>query len=476
MRTQRATLRADWWSALTVATLAWGALAFGGVYGWAFWPLVLSSAALGTVGVVANRTTNPRGLAIMMVVIAVAIAAQLIPISAARLAALSPSTDRLLRQYDLPYAVGVAGHSLSIQPAETLVALASYIGFALLSFGTTRQLGASSLRGLMRGLVALGALVAFVGIVQEPLSHGRVYGVWVPFSEKANPFGPFINRNHFAGWMLMMLPLSLGYLGGLTSGQAHRRTQTFRERVLSLSSPEANEVVLVGFACIAMALALAMTRSKSGIGGLVVAMLVVGWCVVRHQPTPLRRLAAGAYVLLLFVSAFWLTGLDTIVFRFVEMDRLSPWEIAGRLDVWRIAARIASDFPLTGTGLGTFGVATLFYDPQAALRHFAQAHNDYLQLAAEGGVLLGLPIVLLVVAFVREARMRFREPRDRDRAVRSVRVGAVTALIAIGLQATVDFSLQMPGNAALFSVVCAIAIHAHTSSKSRVSQTTSARR
>ena len=90
-------------------------------------------------------------------------------------------------------------------------------------------------------------------------------------------------------------------------------------------------------------------------------------------------------------------------------------------------------------------------------RHYAQAHNDYLQLAAEGGLLLTIPAALSVCAFIVAVRRRFVE----ETSVRTywLRVGAVTGLTAIALQETVEFSLQMPGNAALFAVVCAIALH-----------------
>lgn len=86
-----------------------------------------------------------------------------------------------------------------------------------------------------------------------------------------------------------------------------------------------------------------------------------------------------------------------------------------------------------------------------------EAHNDFLQLAAEGGLLLTIPALLCAGAFIAAVRRRFNE----ETSVRTywLRVGAVTGLTAIALQETVDFSLQMPGNAALFAVLCAIALH-----------------
>ena len=87
-----------------------------------------------------------------------------------------------------------------------------------------------------------------------------------------------------------------------------------------------------------------------------------------------------------------------------------------------------------------------------------EAHNDYLQLAAEGGLLLGVPVVAAAAVFAREVRRQFRDGGD-DTRTRWLRVGAVTGLGAVALQETVDFSLQMPGNAALFALLMAVAVH-----------------
>ena len=93
-----------------------------------------------------------------------------------------------------------------------------------------------------------------------------------------------------------------------------------------------------------------------------------------------------------------------------------------------------------------------------AVPHFAEAHNEYLQLAAEGGVLVCVPIVAALVVFVAGVRRRFREA-PKDGTTYWLRVGAVIGLLCIALQSLVEFSLQMPGNAVLFALLAAIAIH-----------------
>src|SRR5262249_21250292 len=146
--------------------------------------------------------------------------------------------------------------------------------------------------------------------------------------------------------------------------------------------------------------------------------------------------------------------IDAVASQFASAD----WrELGARRGAWADAMDIASRFPLVGTGLNTYGIAMVFYQRHELTKVFTTAHNDYLQLAAEGGVLLLIPAIAAAAAFVAAVRRRFIE----DTSLRAywLRVGAVTSLTAIALQETVDFSLQMPGNAALFAVVCAIALH-----------------
>jgi O-antigen ligase len=155
------------------------------------------------------------------------------------------------------------------------------------------------------------------------------------------------------------------------------------------------------------------------------------------------------------VAALAWSGVDAVANRFAA----ASWgDVGGRLGAWQDAISVIRDFPLAGTGLNTYSTSMLVYQTfEADAYHFAQTHNDYLQLAAEGGVLVGLPALAILGLFVRTTWRRFHEPSDE--ATYWLRAGAVIGMIAIGLQEVVDFSLQMPGNAALFAAMAAIAVH-----------------
>jgi O-antigen ligase len=268
------------------------------------------------------------------------------------------------------------------------------------------------------------------------------------------PFGPFVNKNHFAGWMLMALPLVLALLCGGIERSMRGLRPGWRYRLLWLSSPEANRLILLAAGAAVMALSLVLTMSRSGISSMALSLLLTGWFVARGLRGGSRRTAGIAYLLLLTITVVGWIGADTIVTRFSKTD----WtEFNGRRGAWVDAWNVASSFPVSGAGVNTYDTIATHYQRHGLQAHSGEAHNDYLQLAAEGGLLVGIPALICLVLFVREVSRRMSdEPGSTSWWLRR---GAVTALVAIGLQEAVDFSLQMPGNAVLFAVVCAFAMH-----------------
>lgn len=457
-----------WFAPATLALIGWGALAFGCEYPWAYGPLLVFGATVGALGLIARVPGAghfpPLALALGLIVVAASI--QAIPLPEPVVAAVSPGRAaqdwRALYAAELPGttapagAAGRDGSTLSIEPSRTLLGLAFAAGLSLFFLGTARALTAVRASGVARGLIVLGAIVALIGIVQAASGSRLVYGVWYPRKAWV-PAAPFINPNHFAGWVLMALCVAVGHLSGSVARAMRGVRPDWRHRAVWLGSREANEIVLVGFAVLVMALSILVTRSVSGMLCLVAALAAAGWWAWLEQRGRRRRvLLPVALTAALAVAAAW-AGLDAVGAE-IATTLASAFDAGGRIGLWRDTLRIVGDFPFTGTGFNTYGIAMLAYQTRGLELRAVEAHNDYLQLAAEGGVLVGLPIALAAGVFVREVCRRFHEAGD-DTQTWWLRVGAVTGLAALALQAMVDFSLQMPGNAALFALLMAIAVH-----------------
>lgn len=444
--------------ALPLCAIAWGALAFGGVYAWAYWPLAgvcLLSGCLATY--VARHTAAKSADAPLVVVLAVlagAILVQLFPLPVHMLSAFSPHTVDLLHRLNPAFAAGLMRwHAISVWPHDTLVAFVLYASLALLLVGTARLLSMTGSRLLVQALTVFGVILALIGIIQKPLYTGAIYGLW-PLDIGRMPFGPFVNRNHFAGWMLMALPLTLALLSGGIHRSMRGLRPGWRHKVLWFSSPEASQLILIAAAAVIMSLSLMLTMSRSGIAAFMLSLVIMALFVVSASDTRSRRLASTACLVLLVIVVVVWSGPEVLASRFADGD----WgEFNNRRGAWTDAWSVVRDFPLSGTGLNTYWAAALFYQRHELDYFFAQAHNDYFQIAAEGGLLLILPVIACIGIFVRNVS---RAMCDRPGSMAWwIRAGAVTSLLSIACQETVEFSLQMPGNAVLFTIVCAIALH-----------------
>jgi O-antigen ligase len=459
----------------SLLTIAWGALAFGAVYPWAYVPLAVSAGAIGLLALAIERHGRPpvTALAAAMTCVAIAIALQLAPVSAATRARVSPSAQTFQSRYDLAYgvvrpasadAVPDEGRprALSIAPNRTVVGLSLFLALAVFCLGIARLLSVTGAGAFAKPLAVFGIVLAIIGIVQSALTAGvhdpLIYGFWKP-TFTAHPFGPFVNPNHFAGWMLMAFPLALALFYDALERTIHEVADRRHDRMAFVGSAYFSSTMIFGFASVLMGLALVMTRSRSGIAALAAASTLTGWIVVRHQRSMKAKAAVvAAFLVVMVATAAW-AGLDTVVEKFVESsDGQGLGAESGRISAWKDTVQIIRDFPLAGTGFNTYGTAMAIYQTGIRELHFQEAHNDYLQIAAEGGLLVGLPVLATLAIFVHNVRRRVREA-PKVGTTYWLRVGAVIGLVSIALQSFFEFSLQMPGNAALFAVLAAIALH-----------------
>jgi O-antigen ligase len=230
--------------------------------------------------------------------------------------------------------------------------------------------------------------------------------------------------------------------------------------LLWFSEPEGGRTLLFGVAAVLMTLSLLMTGSRSGIGGFA----IVGGCILvatRRFSTRTTTIVMAMIALVLFAAALQWAGPDAALGRFG-----SDTESLGlRLRIWKASWDVFTHVPLWGTGLNTFGTSMILFQPADGSVHYQEAHNDYVQIAVEGGLVAITLTIAAIAAVVRTVAARFRAGDDGLEA-HWVRVGAATGLVAIGAQSLVEFSLQMPGNAALFSVLLAVALFIPTPLKS----------
>jgi O-antigen ligase len=450
--------------------LGWGALAMGGLPSWAAAPILVFAITTGILGFLEPGSNPSRtsfrhaGLLAAMALFIAAIGVQLVPLPEPMVKRLSPARvefeyERLLAIADrrdpamVPLTPNGAARPLSIAPSRTLLGLAGVAGFAIFLFGAARGFSRVGVRGISRPILILGVLVTFIGIYRIANGTVALYGLYVPLSP-ARESAPFINRNHQAGWLAMVLALGLGALAGEVARGMRGVPPTWRDRLLWLSSKQANVAALMLFASVIIAIGMLTTQSRSGAAALAtVFVVIIGWSLWK-QPTKVRRRAFGIGLILVLLAVISYAG-EGVARRLA----ITSWDgMDGRVAIWRDTTTIADKFWLTGSGFNTFGVAMLRYQTSKDAFRYIEAHNDYLQLAAEGGLLVGIPAIILAITLIAAIFRRFRDGADDTRTY-WLRVGAVAAICAIAVQSVTDFTLQIPGAFAMFATILAIAIH-----------------
>jgi putative inorganic carbon (hco3(-)) transporter len=438
-------------AALLVVLLVWPLAAFGG----ASFPTALLFSLSCLVAIVAMRPEIARGTSRLvdlgLAALLVAIVVQLVPVPTALWSLLSPHAREMKDAIALAPRSFSSFQPVSIDPSATAWALA-VAAAAFSVFWVARSVfERGGLRLTSRAICTTGLVVSVLAIAQAATAGRKIYWLFPTDHEGPLPFGPFVNRNHFATWVIMAAPLCFGYIAARSdrgsSGSLPSRTLR-RAHV-----PDARSVWL--FACAAtMVAALLLTLSRSGIVALGAAGLLT-ILVTRRRPDASRywwfvAAAAGAVV----VATLW-SDLRVVA------DRLATAStgIEGRIRIWRETLPIVRDFWLTGTGAGTYQTAMLLYQQSDRLWYFNQAHH-YLQGAAEGGLVLSVPAAVALAAYIQQASRRARADQS---GVFWIRSGALCGLAAAALQSIWETGLTMPANAALAAVLAAVAVHDRSS-------------
>jgi putative inorganic carbon (HCO3(-)) transporter len=377
-----------------------------------------------------------------------AVTAQIVPLPSALQEVLSPHALAIDRLVTLaPVSEIAPAHALSVDVESTAWALALGAVYVLVFWCARSAFSSGGLRTTVRGIAWLGMGLTMLVAVQRATSPTLLYWTWQPISVGASPYGPFVNRNALATWTAMALPLVIGY------AMARHESRRGRSRdAVPGSTIDATQIWLAG-AAILIAGGLLASMSRAGIlgGG---AALVAFILLSRDRVGSRRGIAwmlGGLIVLVVLASAY--ANVSSLALRLRETTEQGPW---GRPAIWRDTWRMAADFRSTGVGAGAFQRGMLGYQQSSREFFFNQAHNEYLQLLAEGGLLMAVPALLVLasgVALIARSLAADRTP------IFWVRVGAVCGLVAVAVQNIWDTGLRTPANGVLFAVIAAIALH-----------------
>jgi O-antigen ligase len=361
---------------------------------------------------------------------------------------------------DLPAGTHFTLSMAQYQTVSHLLLLVTYLTAFFLTLVLCQDRNAK--KRLVFALVSLGVFEALYGLIQYLTGWQQIF-TYVKKYYLEDATGTYINRNHFAGFLEMILPFavvlalrSAGFLFENTLGG----TATLRKIV---SRTELLSLVFWLFLAILLFAALVLSRSRMGIiSALVslVAILVLAGTSSSRART--RAVVATVFFFGVLGLLVWI-GSDPVMSRFETLGQEYSLSGQNRISIWRDTLGLIRHHPLLGTGLGSFSVAYPSVQTTFLTLLVEHAHCDYLEVATE----LGLPGAILVFGsifwVIARAARQYRKAEERfDKAVS---LGCIGSIAAILVHSLADFNLYIPANALVFTIILAMAwsgIHPRT--------------
>lgn len=293
---------------------------------------------------------------------------------------------------------------------------------------------AKRLRRMVTVITVFGFIYAFYAILQSVLSPGKIYSIYaVPYT---TPFGSFVNRHDFAAIIEMTVAVPLGMI---FTGAVSR-----------------DKRLLYGVAIALMGAALLLSGSRGGLVAFVSEIILLVILTTRAKGAKNIILKGGLSFLLVAaaVGGAIFVGGDTSLTRFTSSSS-SPDFTSNRSVIWVATLKmIANDLPL-GSGVGAYAQAITRYDPLSGTQRVEQAHNDYLQILADAGI-VGLVIGgLFLFWFIREG---VRNTRTQNTFRRGIAVGAFAGCFAILVHSAFDFVLHITAISVMFLTLMAMLV------------------
>lgn len=302
---------------------------------------------------------------------------------------------------------------------------------------------------LLKVLVFSGTFQAAYGAFM--VLSGMEFGFFVhKYTGLGVATGTFVNRNHLAGYLVMCLSAGIGLLlSQLATDSAHSIKESVRRWLKFLLSPKIRLRIYLAI----MVIALVLTRARMGNIAFFTSLGLAGVVALytgRHFSWRVVSFLVSLFVVDMAILGKWF-GLDKLIER---LEQVNP-DTAGRRWSNEYSLDYLADFPLTGSGGGSFyGIFPNYQAPD--LQGFHQhAHNDYFEFAVE----LGIPAALLLAVFVVLAQWNaFQLQRSRQtRLYKGAGFAVTMTVIWAAIHSTTDFNLQIPANALTFVILLALA-------------------
>jgi O-antigen ligase len=340
--------------------------------------------------------------------------------------------------------------TLSIDPHASEVSFLKTLAYSGVFFLTLALVNRRGRILMLARVLVYGALIMSIYAVLVHLGDARVdwFGRSMNYADSAS--GTYVNRNHFAGYLEMMLALGVGLL---IAGLSDRKADTWKKFMrLTLDWVLSPKMILRLALCV-LVIALTTTHSRMGNSAFFSSLLIagsIGIVLSRHATRNTVILLTSLIAIDLFIVGSWF-GVEKLAQR---LEQTTAGEVHEREEPAAYTVPLIRDYAIFGSGPGTFYVAFPRYRQEKVDAYYDNTHNDYAQFAAESGI-PGLLLSGLFAAMSLGAALTAQWKR-RDPLMRGISFACVMGVTSLLIHSWVDFNLQIPANACLFMVLLAL--------------------
>ncbi len=344
---------------------------------------------------------------------------------------------------------------MTVNQKATLFECLRIASYALFYFLTVQILSnGTHLKKTVRIVSYLAIGIAFLAIIQKFSSPDKIY--WFRITPaNSGTVGPWVYHNHYAGFMEMTCPLVLALF--LFYRPSVNQNKPLRSRIVeACTMPGSNLHVFLGAGLIIIISSVFISLSRGGIISLTIALLLF----ILILPNKIFQFKFMTYAFLTTCIALMVTwfGWGAIVEKFGSAFTETGGIANCRFLLWKDSLELFFDFPITGSGFGTFlHIYPLYKTIQSDLI-FDHAHNDYIELLTDGGIIGFVLAAWFVLTVILNGWKNLRNRRDSYAILLSI--GALTAIISILFHSITDFNMHNGANGLYFFFLCGLLVSA----------------
>lgn len=385
----------------------------------------------GRIRILSSPLYVPVGLFFIIILL------QMVELPGSILRVISPHKAELFqnKRAALEYLFGSSmtlSNSISLYPfltKEKFLLYLSYAAFFLIvsNYIKTRN----QIKRFFLIVFTISTVESLIGLLQYIVS-----GTKVPAS------GTYINPNHFAGLIIVVIPLFLGYVLYLGATRTDSRGMLEDKTISQLPT----QLILI-FATSLFAIAMILAQSRGAIFSFVVSLLIFYILISGNKKSATIKLLLGIFFVIVIIYSLWI-GLDPVIEKFSYTSK----ELPNRTYIWKDTLNLIKDFPIFGTGLGNFNLAYTMYKKEAFWPYvYEHAHNDYLELAAETGLAGFVLILWALTAFFKTELSNVRNFSPKREPLRFyLFLGCLSGMSGMLIHAITEFDFQIPANTYYF--------------------------